>query len=503
MMNSMEHGEKIKQFIFANNTAFEPLLEHIDLGFFSFDFPSQTIWLDQKSATFFSYTQALELPLDQWLTGFDQVACENIKQALSDSHKSMDNKTIEIIMNSTQFYLFFKPLNDQSSNISICGFIYKKNPLNTENLPSENKISLLSNMTHEIRTPVNAIKGYAELLQETELNLEQKSYLLNIQDTSKHLSKIVNDILDYSKLEAGKMQIETSPFKIDKLLDEVQSMLKEQIKQKQLYLDVMNVDCPKTMIGDSYRIRQILINFVSNASKFTEIGGISLTCNVDHALSDNQLMLNFKVKDTGIGISTQDQERVFKAFDQANAATSRLFGGTGLGLNISMKIAHLMHGTISVDSKVNEGSTFTLTIPLEYNPISQNLESNLDKKPRNGSKILLVEDNLLNQKLSERILSNLGMLVTIANNGLHATILEKEKYFDLILMDIHMPIMDGYEATRIIRKHNQKVPIIAMSSDALYDERSALEELGINDSIEKPVDPNLLFRMLTKWIPET
>ncbi|MBU1093890.1 MAG: response regulator [Firmicutes bacterium] len=493
--------KEIKQKIFKDNTAFFAICGDLDLGYFSINLMDQSIWLDDKSASFFKYDHSQIIILNDLFQKLNLKSKTILEETLQNLKNSMSELTCEIDMDSSQFQLYFKASTENISLNQINGFIYSK--VMIENPKNENKMSILSNMTHEIRTPVNAIKGYSELLEETELNDEQKGYLAHIQDTSKHLSKIVNDILDYSKLEAGKMLIETSPFKIDKLLDEVHSMLKEQTKQKQLYLDVMNVDCPNTMIGDSYRIRQILINFVSNAAKFTDIGGISLTCNVLHAINDHQLMLNFKVKDTGIGISLNDQTKVFKAFNQANVATSRLYGGTGLGLNISMKIAQLMGGTISVESKINEGSTFTLTIPLDYNPITQNLESNIDKKPRIGSRILLVEDNPLNQRLSERILTNLGMKVTIASNGLHATTLEKEKHFDLILMDIHMPIMDGYDATRIIRKHNQKVPIIAMSSDALYDEKDILDALGINDSVEKPVDPNLLLKILSQWIPET
>ncbi|MCF7930929.1 MAG: response regulator [Acholeplasmataceae bacterium] len=486
--------EKIKHSIFDNNLAFEPFLDLVEIGFFSIDLSAKKVWFDQHVSMIFSIDYSTHLLINDWLENLEENQKNSILETIAIIQENEKDLSLKITHDSVPFLMYFKPIKLGEKIKLINGFITSSN--------SEDKLSILTNMTHEIRTPVNAIKGYSELLQETELNSEQKNYLLNIQNTSKHLSKIVNDILDYSKLESGKMQIEKNPFKIDKLLDEVHSMLKEQTKQKQLYLDVMNVDCPKTVIGDAYRIRQILVNFVSNAAKFTEIGGISLTCNIDHAISDHQLMVNFKVKDTGIGINPKDQIRVFKAFDQANASTTRLYGGTGLGLNISMKIAHLMKGDIRLESKTNEGSTFILSVPLEYNPVTQNTELNSDKNPRSGSKILLVEDNPLNQKLSERILSNLGMKVTIASNGLHATNLEKEKHFDMIFMDIHMPIMDGYEATRIIRKHNPKILIIAMSSDALYDEKNELDALGFNDSIEKPVDPQSLLRMLIKWIPE-
>lgn len=474
----------------------------MDLGLFFIDLEKETIWLDQQSSSFINHNESGEFSMDQLLDLIGKTHHETLMEELNESWKNKDHLSIKLQIKNHYFQMVGKPIKTQEKMSAIQGFIYSifASEIGLEN--SENKTAILSNMTHEIRTPLNAIKGYAELLDETILNETQKSYLTNIQDTSKHLSKIVNDILDYSKLEAGKMQIDTKPFKLEKLLDEVHSMLIESIKQKQLYLDIMNVDCPKTLIGDAYRIRQILINFVSNSSKFTEIGGISITCQIDHVIDPHHLIINFKIKDTGIGISSQELPRVFEAFDQANASTSRLYGGTGLGLNISRKIAHLMHGDIFVESQVNHGSTFTLSIPLEYNPIIQDLEMNMDKKPKKGSKILLVEDNALNQKLSSRILSNLGMKVMVAENGLIATNLFKLHHFDLILMDIHMPTMDGYEATRIIRKHDQKIVIVAMSSDTLYDDERTLNAIGINDAIEKPVDPNSLLKLLVKWLPE-
>ncbi|PKK96280.1 MAG: hypothetical protein CVV58_07180, partial [Tenericutes bacterium HGW-Tenericutes-3] len=441
-------------------------------------------------------------PLKKWFDLLSNDVSKSIKNLLEKICKNQQETSYQINQDSMDYQLFFKPLIHEQKTCEIIGYIYQVGALEKQIHPTEDKLSILSNMTHEIRTPVNAIKGYSELLEETDLNDTQKEYLDHLQDTSKHLLKIVNDILDYSKLEAGKMQIENKPFKIKKLLDEVHSMLIEQTKQKQLYLDVMNIDCPNTVIGDAYRIRQILINFVSNASKFTEIGGISLTCYVDHKISENQLMIHFKVKDTGIGISEKDIHKVFKAFDQANESTTRLYGGTGLGLNISMKIAHLMHGDITLESKVNEGTTFILSVPLEYNPITSSIETALDKKPRLGSLILLAEDNPLNQKLSKRILTNLGMKVVIAHNGFIATTQDKDKHFDLILMDLQMPVMDGYEATRIIRKRHPNVPIIALSSESLYDQKENLIANGFSDAIEKPVDPALLLSTLIKWIPE-
>ncbi|GEM_PF-947952 len=473
-----------------------------ELGFYTINLKTDELWLDQKASSFFDFTGPLTISTKEFM---DLCTTYNFKPLLNEiakTHQTQQSFTTILTGRHSKLYMYGLFSSDNPEISSIQGFIHPVDELLLIDQEPIERSLILSNMTHEIRTPLNAIKGYAELLGETKLNSDQQSYLNHIQETSKHLSKIVNDILDYSKLEAGKMQIDPRQFKLEKLLDDVHIMLKEQIKQKQLYLDVMNIDCPKTVIGDSYRIRQILINFVSNAAKFTEIGGISLSCNVDHAIDSNHVMVNFKVKDTGIGISKEELPRVFQAFDQANATTSRLYGGTGLGLHISLKIAHLMHGDISLESKVNEGSTFVLSLPLEYQPLMDTNESVIEKKPRKDSNILLVEDNPLNQKLSERILSNLGMNVSIAKHGMEAVKAFQEKSFHLVFMDIHMPIMDGYEATRIIRKHNQEIPIIAMSSDALYDDQQTYISAGMSDVIEKPVDPLSILTILSKWIPE-
>ncbi len=472
-----------------------------NLGYFKLDLDKEIIEFDHASSSilniepnhpYFLESLNVEAPLFDW---------SPLTQAIDDYQHALT--PFFCILNSKEMslYLSAQPQNEKLNTKLLSGYMHVVDQTIFQDIEHIEKASILSNMTHEIRTPLNAIKGYAELLSETQLNPEQLTYLDHIRKTSKHLSKIVNDILDYSKLEAGKMQIDNRPFDLDKLLDDVHIMLKEQTKAKQLYLDMMNIDCPKRVIGDAYRIRQILVNFVSNAAKFTEIGGISLTCQVDHAIDSTHLMVHFKVKDTGIGISSEELPRVFQAFDQANASTSRLYGGTGLGLHISMKIAHLMGGEIRLESQVNQGSTFTLSIPLLYEPLSDDQNQALKRKPRSGSLILLVEDNPLNQKLSERILTNLGMNVHIAQHGLEAISMVKNNAYDLLFMDIHMPVMDGFEATRIIRKQKE-VPIIAMSSDALYDDLQSILLVGMSDVIEKPVDPMSMLAILSKWIPE-
>jgi len=382
----------------------------------------------------------------------------------------------------------------------------EKSKLNSE-ITSQIKTSFLSNMSHEIRTPMNAIIGYAHLLEQKITDPEQKEYIDRINDASKHLLSIINDILDLSKIESGKMILEERPFKIDKLIDEVRSIVIEMVKVKKLYIDIEKIDCPEVIIGDSNRIKQILINLLSNAVKFTDTGGISLVLFIDQKLDDSHVKISFKVKDTGIGMTEEQQKRLFQEFEQADSSTTRLYGGTGLGLSISKKLSELMDGTLAVESKLNEGSEFILTIPVEIDELEStlktiDLEDSLIIKPKAGSKILLAEDNFLSQKLAHRILTNMGMEVTVANNGKIAVDLVKSKTFDLVILDIQMPVMDGIEAAKQIRLFNNKTPILAMTANAFIEDKVLCLEAGMNDYISKPIDPKSLSRALSNWIPE-
>lgn len=370
-------------------------------------------------------------------------------------------------------------------------------------LSNQAKSAFISNMSHEIRTPMNSIIGYAHLLETLSLTEEQKDYVNRINEASKHLLTIVNDILDLSKIEAGKMIIENLPFRLDRLLNQVKTIFESTLNEKRLYLDIETINTPNYLIGDENRIRQILINLVSNAIKFTETGGISLVCFTE-ANNSNQLQLNFKVKDTGIGMTPKQVKKLFKDYEQADQTTSRLYGGTGLGLSISKKLATLMQGDIFVKSNLNDGSEFVLTLPLVVS--KDNLEEtdiSVHQKPKMGSKVLLAEDNLLNQKLGERILSNMGMNVTLASNGSIALDLARNKVFDVIILDLQMPIMDGIEACRNIRIFNQKTPIIAMTGSTFSEDREMCYQAGMNDYISKPIDPISLYKALIKWVPDT
>ncbi|MCR3905586.1 MAG: response regulator [Tenericutes bacterium] len=368
------------------------------------------------------------------------------------------------------------------------------------------KTSFLSNMSHEIRTPMNAIIGFTHLIEEKIDDSEQLEYIHRIKDASNHLLGIINNILDLSKIEAGKMLIEQRPFKLDKLIDEVKSIVYENVKQKNLFFDIEKIDCPDVLIGDVNRIRQILINILSNAVKFTDTGGISLVCYIDEKLENHRVKLSFKIKDTGIGMTKSQKKRLFEEFEQADTSTTRIYGGTGLGLSISKKLAELMHGTIEVETELNEGSEFILNLPLEVDE-HESTRKQIEKedealpKPKEGSRVLVAEDNFLSQKLAHRILSNMGMIVTVANNGKIALDLAKTNKYDLIILDIQMPVMDGLEAAKEIRKIDQETPILAMTANAFAEDRALCMDAGMNDFIAKPIDPKSLSRSLSSWLP--
>ncbi len=368
----------------------------------------------------------------------------------------------------------------------------------------ESKNKFISNMSHEIRTPMNSIMGFSELMKTLDPNDEIKEYIDRIHDASKHLLSIVNDILDLSKLEAGKIVIEKIPFQLSKLLGSVKDIFSDILNQKKLYFDIETLHCPNFIIGDENRIRQILFNLVSNAIKFTETGGISLVVSAKEQFESHKLMFEFKVKDTGIGMTPIQLSHLFQEFSQADVSTSRLYGGTGLGLSISKRLSHLMDGDLHVNSSLNDGSEFILKIPLslQTETLEQAEKPVIQSTPKKGCRILIVDDNPLNVKLLERILMNLSMKVTTAQNGSIALDLARQHTYDLIFMDIQMPLMDGIEATKNIRLFNHKTPIIAMTGDTMNEIKQQALEVGMNDFLIKPIDHDSLYKALSRFIPD-
>ena len=367
------------------------------------------------------------------------------------------------------------------------------------------KSLFLANMSHEIRTPMNVIIGLNYLLLREAANDEQRTKISKISSAAEHLLKIINDILDLSKIEAGKIVLERRAFSPPDLLRELGSVIRDQALGKGLEIFIDCGDLPACAIGDATRLRQVLINFASNALKFTEHGNISLSGKLLESEGSKQIC-RFTVSDTGVGIEAADITRLFNPFEQLDASTTRRFGGTGLGLAIARHLAELMGGEVGVSSVPGKGSTFWISAHLEASTDTPAIVA-VDTAPQLAAdwkpgRILLVEDEEVNREIGHDLLETTGVAVETANNGLEAVERFQSGHFDLILMDIQMPLLDGLEATRRIRAlpGGDAVIIIALTANAFTEDRERCLAAGMNDFLAKPVEPEAIFATLRKHL---
>ena len=358
------------------------------------------------------------------------------------------------------------------------------------------KQQFLSNMSHEIRTPMNAIIGFTKVVLRTELTIKQNEYLTAIKISGDSLIVLINDILDLAKVDAGKMTFEKTPFKMALSISAMLHVFETKIQERNLQLiKIYDDKIPMVLVGDPVRLHQIILNLVSNAVKFTTEGTITVSVKMLNEDEDNA-NIEFAVSDTGIGIREDKMVHIFENFQQATSKTSRLYGGTGLGLAIVKQLVENQGGVINVKSKLDEGSTFSFTLPFQ----KTNIEAEIEKESRDydvevtNINILVVEDIALNQLLMKTILGDYGFKCDIADNGIIAIEKLQSKVYDIILMDLQMPEMNGFEATEYIRKKlNSQIPIIALTADVTTVDLAKCKAVGMNDYIAKPVDERLLY----------
>ncbi|MCX7897765.1 MAG: response regulator [Rhodocyclaceae bacterium] len=370
------------------------------------------------------------------------------------------------------------------------------------------KSSFLANMSHEIRTPLNAILGLVHLLR-NEATPRQLDRLSKIEAAAKHLLAIINDILDISKIEAGKLELAESDFALTVLLDQVRSLVAEAARQKGIEIAIESDDVPLWLRGDMMRLRQALLNYASNAVKFTEQGRVTLAAKL-LGEEEGRCLVRFEVRDTGIGIAAEKLHELFQPFTQADASTARRYGGTGLGLAITKRLVELMGGQTGAESTPGQGSVFWLMVPLKRGqqmlPHSMAKDMDVEEELRRraqGLRVLLAEDNPINREIAQELLQEMGFEVDAAQDGQEALDCAARGRYDLVLLDLQMPSLDGFQAAQRLREmpEYREVPILALTANVFEEDRAAALRAGMDDLIAKPVEPRALYATLLRWLP--
>ena len=454
----------------------------------------QAVHCAEISATFLINDKEVDLWLEMRVEPVEMDGSRHVIVAVNNitSHKQAEKKLEEVNQHLTETTA---RANDMAAHAEMANAF---------------KSQFLANMSHEIRTPMNGIIGFSDLLSEGELSVEQQEYVDFIRVSGENLLRLIDDILDLSKIEAGKIDVEIIVCSLKEVLTSIEPLMKTKASGKGVEFKVFTADAlPGQIRTDPTRLKQCLINLANNAVKFTEQGHVYV--NVSLQENNNESLIRFDVEDTGIGISPEKQEDIFEAFVQADGSTTRKFGGTGLGLTISKQLAELLGGTLSLTSEAGKGSVFSLVIPVGVDVEKQPLldksssanqpDSTLDTENSNFSgSVLVAEDDRTNQLLITKLLEKMGFAAAIAEDGKIAVEKTLSQSFDLIFMDMKMPNMDGYEATKALRDKGVSVPIIALTANAMRGDREKCIAAGCDDYLTKPIDKDELRRVMKKYV---
>jgi len=523
----LEHSKELSADLALSEERFSLALEGAQDGLWDWNLVTDKVFYSDTWKELFCYkTDEITNTLQDWK---DKIHPDDLNQVMQDLSDYLQGKSkvyeseMRIICKDGQYKHILargKSISDDSYITRMIGLhmditeqkmLEKSLVLAKDEADKANKSKsdFLANMSHEIRTPLNGVLGLTDLVLNTDLNEKQKDYLTKSKSSSQALLRVINDILDYSKIEAGKLDLETKIFDLNNMLENIKDLFDYQATKKGLALIFpANIPTKTKLLGDALRLTQILTNLIGNALKFTDKGSVELSI-LSLKEDDSYHELQFSIKDSGIGISKEVQEKLFKEFSQADTSITRQFGGTGLGLAISKQLVHMMKGKVWIESIEGEGSNFIFTVNFEKPKADCNEEETIVSDTLapahldalKGVKILLVEDNKVNQIVLMGLLEDYSVLIDIANNGQEAVEMASKDQYDLILMDLQMPVMDGFEATRIIRtiQAYERTPIFALSAAVMQKDKELTQEAGMDEHLAKPIDKEILLETLVAY----